>query len=109
MVDGSRCCAFGWSAGGANVVYLVSRPPTLPHDGQLTSIQACDVSKRLHLPPLRAIIPTYPVVDLEEFNAPFSDFEKLCDTQPVVASAKQEVDSQSCSVAFRMESRSYAA
>jgi hypothetical protein len=38
MVDGSRCCALGWSAGGANVVYLVSRPPTLPLDGPLTKI-----------------------------------------------------------------------
>jgi len=51
MVDGTRCCVFGWSAGGANSIFLVSRLTSFPTSPVLICIGLRRLKKTPFTPP----------------------------------------------------------
>jgi hypothetical protein len=114
-VDGTRCSFMGWSAGGGNTLWIVG-PIHYHWKCRIRSdCKANDVTEYIKangkdsLPPLRAIIATYPLSKLDMFTSTRADWESYLASHPAADAAWKELLQGQCNTTFKVELEQAAA
>lgn len=92
-IDPGRCSAHGWSAGGSSVVYLASEISR--HNGS--------ASNQDQLPPLRCIVPTYPMVQLDIMCKDKTGWDQKLESEQALSHCWANLLAQPCLTENRMD------